>query len=281
MHVFPQTIQQLGWEPSYWYVLPSRIFHTPALRHEYLNRLEELTNAWLVSGKLGSMIEANYQLLRDEYPLDPYRWPFVESDPFESSADDLKKFVRQHAAQIQRQIHNERNRRPSTLVINKFAFGEHRGWVELHNRGERVESLRRVQLVAKDDAGNWRLSLRSEPDLKPGEYRVIKVPHRPIKVPQFTDAEARERWEIERWRSRDHEEFPGYSPDGGFIGLVRQEPRRRADEAPTDDDDDRVRETILDFYFYGPQQSGKTYGRMKAGFGFQSPTPNGPRSRNR
>ena len=277
--VFPQTIQQLGWEPSYWYVLPSRIFHTPALRDEYLTRLEKLTRTWLVSGKLESMIEANYQLLRDEYPLDPHRWPFAGSDPFASSADELKRFVRQHARQILRQIENERKRRPSSLVISEFSFGKQTGWVELRNRGEQVELLRRVQLVTKGASGNWRLSLRSKPAMKPGEYRVVKVPYRPIKIPQFTDAEARERWEIQRWRSRDQKEFPGYSPDGGFIGLVRQEPRRRIHEEPTDDDDDRVPETILDFY--GRQPLGKTYGRTLAGFGFQSPTPGGPHAQNK
>lgn len=280
IHVFPQTIQQLGWEPGYWYVLPSRVFHTPALRDAYLNHLEELTNTWLASGKLASMIEANYQLLRPEYPLDPHRWPFSESDPFESSADDLKEFVRQHAKQILRQIENERKRQPAGLVINEFMFGKRTGWVELHNRGEHNESLQRVQLITKDMSGNWRLSLGSNSAMKPGEYRVIKVPYRPIEIPQFTDVEARERWEIERWRSRDEREFPGYSPDGGLIGLVRREPRHRAHEAPTEDDD-RVRETILDFFFYGPQPSGKSYGRTIAGFEYQSPTPGGPSALNK
>ena len=67
-------------------------------------------------------------------------------------------------------------------------------------------------------------------------------------------------------------------PDGGFIGLVRQDaPRRTADEAddePNDDDDDREKESLLDFYFYGPQSSDKSYGRRRTGFGFQTPTPN-------
>ena len=84
IHVFPQTVQQLGWQPSYWYVLPSRIFHSPSLRRNYLNRLEELIKAWLVSGKLDAMIDANFAQLRDEYPLDRHRWPFGESDPFVS-----------------------------------------------------------------------------------------------------------------------------------------------------------------------------------------------------
>ena len=253
IHVFPQTVQQLGWEPSYWYVLPSRVFNTPALRDEYLQRLEELTQAWLVSGKLESMIDANYQRLRDEYPRDPYRWPFAESDPFESSAEDLKKFVRQHARQILQQIQHQRRQQPSNLVIHKFSFGEKQGWVELHNRGEQVESLHQVQLVTKNAAGNWRLSLRSTPALRPDEYRVIQVPYRPIPVPVFTDAEARERWEIDRWRSREKQEFPGYSPQGGFIGLVRQQPRRKTPTPPTNDDDGNARETMLDFLFYGTQ----------------------------
>ena len=110
--------------------------------------------------------------------------------------------------------------------------------------------------------------------MKPDEYRVIEVPYRPIEVPKFDDAEARERWEMERWRAREHEAFPGFSPAGGFIGLVRQETRRGDDEGPTDDDDDRVRESMLDFYFYGPQRSGESYGRLGKGFGFQRPTPN-------
>ncbi len=280
IHVFPQTIQQLGWQPSYWYVLPSRIFQTPALRIEYLSRLEELTNSWLVSGQLESMIQANYQLLRADYPLDPHRWPFAESDPFESSAKDLKEFVRQHARQILRQIKNERKGRPSSLVINEFSFGKQNGWVELHNRGSQIESLRRVQLVTKDAVGNWRLSLGSEAALNPGGYRIIRVPYRPVEVPQFADAEAREHWEIERWRSRDRLEFPGYSPDGGFVALVRQEVGRRAGEEPSDDDDDRERESVLDFFFYGPHPAGKSYGRTKSSFEFQSPTPGGPNSQN-
>ena len=272
IHVFPQTIQQLGWEPSYWYVLPSRIFQTPALRTEYLGRLESLTRTWLVSGKLESMVEANHGVLHAEYPLDPHRWPFAESDPFESSADDLKQFVRQHARQILRQIENERKSQPSGLVINEFSFSKRKGWVELHNRGEQAESMQQVQLVTKDAAGNWRLSLRSKPALQPGEHRVIRVPYRPVEVPQFEDAAAKERWEIERWRSRDREQFPGFAPEGGFIGLVRRGVLRREVEEPTDDDD-REREKVLDFFFYGPHPSGKSYGRTKTGFGFQSPTP--------
>ena len=275
IHVFPQTIQQLGWEPGYWYVLPSRIFHTPALRDEYLDRLEELTKTWLASGKLESMIDANYELLRDEYPRDPHRWPFTGSDPFESSAADLKSFVRQHARQLLHQIENKRKERPSNLVISEFSFGKKSGWIELHNRGKQVESLREVQLVTKDAAGNWRLSLRPEPALKPDEYRVIRVPYQPVKVPQFTDAEARERWEIERWRAREKQEFPGYSPDGGFVGLVRQEARHRAPDERADDDD-RVQETMLDFFFYGRQPEDYTYGRTNAGFDVQSPTPGRP-----
>ena len=280
IHVFPQTIQQLGWQPDYWYVLPSRIFQTPVLRREYLDRLEQLTKLLLVSGKLAGMIDDNFQQLRTEYPLDPHRWPFMKFDPFESSADELKRFVRRHARHILAQVQQERRRRLSDVVINEISFCKENGWIELHNRGDQVESLARMHLVSRDAAGNWRLSLRSERDLPPGEYRVIRMPHRPATVPRFADAEARERWELDSRRSDRRDDFPGYSPDGGFAGLVRRDALHRVDDLFSDDeDDDRQRERVLDFYFYGPQQAGKSYGRLESGFGYQNPTPNAANTR--
>lgn len=274
IHIFPQTAQQLGWQPDYWYVLPSRIFHSPSLRHDYLNRLEELTRTWLVSPGLDAMVDSNYEQLRNEYPLDPHRWPFRAFDPFTNSADQLQSFIRLHAKQILQRIEQERNRRPSNLVVNEFKFGEQQGWVEIHNRGDKTESLRRVQLVTKNEAGNWRLPLRAERSLRPNEYRILNIPHRPIKLPTFTDAEARDRWEINRPRTQDDAPFPGYAPGGGFIGLVRQDSQRGEEgEARNEDDDDGPRESMLDFFFYGPPSPKHSYGRLATGFGFQTPSP--------
>ncbi len=272
IHIFPQTVQQLGWRPSYGYVLPSRIFHNASLRKEYLDRLEELTNSFLVSGRLDTLVDNNFQLLRSEFPLDPHRWPFTESDPFDRSASDLKRFARQHARNILRQIQQTRTAQPPPVVINEFSFGKQGGWIELHNRSDRAESLRRLHVVTKDEAGNWSLPLISERDLQPNEYRVIEIPRQPTELPRFDDAEAREQWELRMRRGDEQDHFPGFSPDGGFIGLVRRELSLRTDNRLSDHDD-HEREAVLDFYFYGPQQPGKSYGRMGATFGYQSPTP--------
>lgn len=98
--VFPQTIQEIGWQPNYAYLIHSRIFRQPDLRLEYLKRLREWTLEWLVEGKIDPLIEANHHQILEAYQVDPYRTPFHGKDPFSSAADDLKTFAKQHGRRL-------------------------------------------------------------------------------------------------------------------------------------------------------------------------------------
>ncbi len=126
------------------------------------------------------------------------------------------------------------------------------------------------------------------------------------------ELERREREELER-RDRDERErrrdsFPGFAPEGGLVALLgpvverrgddgkseRVERDRRDDEPTRDereldedrersgrhDDDDRDRAIVYDWYVYGRQSPGFSYGRTKAGFGFLEPTPGRDNARN-
>ncbi len=114
--VFPQTIQDIGWEAEHSYMLHSRIFRTPALRREYLDRLSELTIHWFIEGKVDDLIEANFERIKDDYILDPYRNPFEGNDPFLSSSIDLKHFAEIHGKRLLQLIEKaKRNQAPISM----------------------------------------------------------------------------------------------------------------------------------------------------------------------
>ena len=176
IHIFSQAIQEIGWRSPYWYVLPSRIYQNDRLRAEYLDRLEELTTSLLLSGTVDAMIERNFEQLNSEYVVDPYRVAFEGPDPFLRSAQDLKRFVRQHGERLLRLIEQERNRKAPALIINEFSFGAESGWVELHNRGSEAVSLRGYLLVTKGKDGNRELPLSEAEVLRPNDYTVVTCP---------------------------------------------------------------------------------------------------------
>ena len=110
--------------------------------------------------------------------------------------------------------------------------------------------------------------------IRAGGYRVFEFPYRSLRERAFEgstepadDAGAIERRELEaRERSRRH--FPGFSPDGGTLGLFVANSERRPS-----DDDDRPGHRLIDWYFYGPHRQGYSYGRNGEAFGFQKPSP--------
>ncbi len=271
--LFTQSIQDVGWRGSWWFVLPSRIFQHPGFLGEYLDRLESATRDYLLSGKVDGLIEKNYEELREEGILDPHRWPPWGEDPFPESNRELKNYVRRHGRRLLRLIEEERSRKPPSLVINEFAFGPEEGWVELHNAGKEPLSLRDHYLVARDRGGTTRWNFGDRDALKPGGYRVFQFPRRTWTPPPPTDdLEELERRELAEREGRLGARFRGFDPEGGFFALVSME--RFPEDRPSRGDDDREREErILDFYFYGRQTPGFSYGRLGDGFSFLKPTP--------
>lgn len=94
--VFPQTIQDIGWRPNHTYLLHSRIFNQPDLRRDYLIRLREWTQTWLVDGKINGLIDANHRQVLKAYLMDPFRTPYIGTDPLLNAAEDLKSFSIRH-----------------------------------------------------------------------------------------------------------------------------------------------------------------------------------------
>jgi hypothetical protein len=268
IHLFSQAIQEIGWRLPYWYVLPSRIYQNDHLRGEYLDRLEELTRSLLLSGAVDAMIERNFEQLKSEYVVDPYRVAFEGPDPFLHSAQDLKRFVRQHGERLLRLIARERNRKATALIINEFSFGAESGWVELHNRGSEAVSLRGYLLVTKGKDGNCELPLPEAEVLRPNDYTLVTCPRLadPQKVSRRNDEDAPrdDAPGASVWSDRDVvQPFPGFDPAGGFIGLVRRQPESKLEN----------REELVDFWHYGPRPPGRSYGRFGAEFAELEPTP--------
>ena len=146
--VFPQTIQDIGWQPNYAYLIHSRIFRQPDLRRDYLNRLREWTRDWLIEGKIESLIEANHQQILEAYQVDPYRTPFHEQDPFLSAADDLKTFANQHGLRLMDLIDHALDER--RLVEVDFIGRDDDGCrMSLKNLGNEPLQLQNLRFVFK------------------------------------------------------------------------------------------------------------------------------------
>lgn len=268
IHVFSQAIQEIGWRSPYWYVLPSRIYQNDRLRAEYLERLEELTRSLLLSGAVDAMIERNFERLNSEYVVGPYRVAFEGPDPFLHSAQDLKRFVRQHGERLRRLIAPERTRQAPALVISEFSFGAESGWVELHNRGPEAVSLRGCVLVTKGKGGNRELPLPAAEVLSPNDYTVLTCPRlagsHNVSYPNDEGAPTDDASRASGQSDRDvAQPFPGFDPTGGFLGLVRRDAESQS-EGP---------EELVDFWHYGPQPAGRSYGRVGAEFAELEPTP--------
>jgi hypothetical protein len=147
--VFPQTIQDIGWQPNDAYLIHSRIFRQPDLRLDYLNRLREWTRKWLLEGKIEGLIEANHQQILEAYPVDPYRTPYHEKDPFLSAADDLKTFAKQHGRRLMELIDHalDEPRQVEVDFIQRDADGCR---LSLKNVGQEPLSLQNLRFVFKD-----------------------------------------------------------------------------------------------------------------------------------
>ena len=279
MSIFGQSLQGTGPGAGYWYVLPTRIFDDADLRHEYSERLVELTRAQLLSGALDGNVERNAEALRSEIDLDPYRWPPGEMAPFARSTEELRNFARLHGERILRHVEEERERSPSPLVINEFFCDSEGGWVELHNRGEVPQSFRGCTLSVDDRFVGPRFRLDEQEDVGPGEFRVVKFPWRPPPpLRESLNEEELERRELERRRT--NRPFPGIDPRGGTIALLRRpvstDDAGRREEREEEEGED----VVLDLYFYGPRWGRFSYGRCRPApglrsdtFGFLEPTP--------
>jgi hypothetical protein len=266
IHIFSQAIQEIGWRSPYWYVLPSRIYQNDRLRAEYLDRLDELTTSLLLPGALDAMIERNFERLNSEYVVDPYRVAFEEPDPFLRSAQDLKRFVRQHGERLLRLIEQERNRKAPALIINEFSFGAESGWVELHSRGPEPVSLRGYLLVTKGKDGNRELPLPEAEVLRPNDYTLVTCP-RNVRAPRAFSSRDREEDDSRAGSIGADSDvarlFPGFDSASGFIGLVQRQAESKLER----------REELVDFWHSGPRPPGRSYGRFGAEFAELEPTP--------
>ena len=175
--IFPQTIQDIGWRPPHWFVLPSRIFNNPALRNDYLNRLEALTQQHLLSDLVTERINANFNELLHAFPLDPYRrsWDGAQ-DPFLDTAKKLNRFAKQHGRRILELIERDRNRKKSALRIAAAGQRGDAAWVTMHNGGPRSIRLDEYILGTKDEQGQNR-SLRLKGRLDPDEKKTFQLNH--------------------------------------------------------------------------------------------------------
>lgn len=276
--LFGQTIQGIGHQHRYWYLLPSRILHNPTLRGEYLERLAGLTRDLLLSGKVGALIDKNHRTLRDEAIVDPYRWPPGQDEPFLRAADELKRFVRRHGNRLLRLIAEERGREAAPVVISEFQFGAGEGWVELHNRSSTPVSLAGYALGDFEKRGAP-YRLRDNEKLQPGGFKVYTIAYRPPARTRSDDrrgdTDELEPEELER-REREalarRRRFSGFDPHGGTIGFFAPESDSEDDDRSDSDDRDRG-SRLLDWYFYGRQSSRYSYGRAGDRYGFMKPTP--------
>lgn len=291
-----QTIQDLGWRPDHWFVLPSRIFHQPALRAEYLDHLESRIRELVLSGAVDALIDHNFERLRNEYTVDPYRTPFSGRDPFLNSARDLKTFMRRHARRLLTRIDDERRRPPEPVVISEFSFDDDdSGWVELHHRGAAPVRLRGYSLGSRRGSVRWVRPLPGQQILAPGEFLVVRFGD--SSAPGWTqltgddDEPERDGYPVDLHRDRGRAEPANESPlhrAGGFLVLSRatrggedgedgEETEVEAEAAGDGMDYDHVhRERVVDFFFYGEQTVGDAYGRMAGDFTRLRPTPGRP-----
>lgn len=265
---YSQAIQEVGWRSDYWFVLLSRIYQDDALRFEYLSRLSELTTAFLLSGKVDAMIDSNYERLRQEYVVDPYRVPFEGEDPFLRSARDLKQFARRHGKRLQKLIKEEQIHPPAALVVNEFAFGSESGWIELHNRSSESISLKDCFLVLKAQDRNWQLPLSEWKNIGPNGYLTISCQSQ-ASLSRLADNQEQNgmvQGVFQDAGSDTPKAIPGFSSQGGFLGLARRSLESARDH----------REELYDFWFYGPQSEGRSYGRLQHQFTDLEPTPGLP-----
>ena len=272
MPLFGQTLQGVGALPSYWYVLPSRIFLHGELRGEYLEQLGKGAREWLLTDRITRLIDANYRRIEREVLVDPYRWPPGENRPFLRSAEDLKRFVRLHGERLLRLIDAEKKCSRSPLLISEFELGPEGGWVEIHNPGEADISLAGYTLASLEAPRRaWHRFARGK-EIPAGAHEVVRVEipeshHLGLEELERRELERRETEELERRERaerdgrkarerRPHPPEPEWVP-GGTVALFRG---------------GRERE-VVDAYFHSHQTRGYSYGRLESGFGFMKPTP--------
>ncbi len=269
MHLYNQTIQDIGWRPSHWFTLPSRIYQNDALRTDFLNRLEWMLREFVHSGKVDTMIDRNYSSIEADYILDPYRIPFDGTDPFLDSDQDLKRFMSRHSKMLQRQIDAERAGTPHDLVINEFQISPEDGWVELYNCGTEGIHLWKYYLATKTDTGNCTLPLKDAGVVASGGFFVVRFGNGFDSFSQANENAFSSKWR----REEDTTESPespsiALDPKGGFLALVRAK-----DAGQRESDDENLREEVMEFFFYGPRKHSSSYGRWNDGFSRLQPSP--------
>ncbi len=179
--VFPQTIQDIGWEAEYSYMLHSRIFNNPVLRREYLTRLKDLTQQWLIDGDINTLIDENFEQLRNTYTLDPYRTPFEGKDPFLASSKDLKRFSKRHGERLMELIDEVTQNHPP-LTIDFVTRSERTTTVRISNHIRESLELAPFHFVFKG-AGIIRfIELEHPSTLSPGKSIDLKLKNIPEKA---------------------------------------------------------------------------------------------------
>jgi spore coat protein H len=240
IQLYGQALQTTGPSREYWYVLPSRVFHQPALRQEYLGRLAAAVRNLLLAGRIDELVDRNFAALEPEALLDPFRWQPGQDRPFLESGRNLKSFVAAHGRRLLEIIAEEQRRDEPSLIINEFHFTADAGWVELHNRGRERISLARHALGSIEDPRRSRYQFGSHDSIAPGEYKIVSLTAGDRRVPMF-------------------------NAQGGSIALMV------LGREATDDERDDVR--LVDWYFHGHQNPRYSYGRTAEGFGFMTPSP--------
>lgn len=89
------------------------------LRKEYFDGLAAAVNTWLLSGRVDEMAHRNFETLKDEVVLDPFRWRPGHDKPFLTSPDRLKSFNATHGRRLLEMIAEE-SRKPLPAVVIKL-----------------------------------------------------------------------------------------------------------------------------------------------------------------
>jgi hypothetical protein len=231
----------------------------------------------LINGKAAALIEGAYQTVSIERERDPFHWPPGRVEFFQQALEGLTRFSGQHGRRLLEMVEEERSRPAPPVRISEFMFGPERGWVELENTTSRQVSLNGAMLAGNRAMTGPFFHFERDAVLGPGEFRVWEFRVRPegASAPAYDDdwaglePEEMERREQERLRARREGLFPGFDWQGGFVGLIG--PGRR--EEPEFERDDRGGGPVWDWYFYGRQTAGFSYGRAGSGFGFMNPSP--------
>ena len=69
-----------------------------------------------MQGRLADHIAQNTAQLQADFPRDPYRHPFRGEDPFLTSGERMKTWVKEHGKRLLEQIEEARETNPQPLL---------------------------------------------------------------------------------------------------------------------------------------------------------------------